>query len=76
MELAFEIVLALVVSSLIGLLYVAGVHRLGAWIIRHLPPRYVRILSKRLYITHWDKSRPYDRIGLEAEDKLNKRLPV
>lgn len=71
-----QIVIAVIVIPLIGILYVGCVHRLGAWIIRHLPARYVRILSKRLYITHWDRSRPYDRIGLEAEDKLNKRFPA
>lgn len=71
-----QIAIAVIVIPLIGILYVGGVHRLGAWIIRHLPARYVRILSKRLYITHWDRSRPYDRIGLEAEDKLNKRFPA
>jgi hypothetical protein len=71
-----QIAIALIVIPVIGIFYVNGVHRLGAWIIRRLPARYVRVLSKRLYITHWDKSRPYDRIGLEAEDKLNKRRPI
>ena len=74
METILQIVIALFVFPVIGALYVNAVHRLGAWIIRRLPARYVRILSKRLYITHWDKARPYDRIGLEAEDKLNKRF--
>lgn len=74
MEIFWQIVIALFVFPVVGILYVNAVHRLGAWIIRCLPARCVRILSKRLYITHWDKARPYDRIGLEAEDKLNKRI--
>ena len=74
MEILLQIAIALFVFPVIGVLYVNAVHRLGAWIIKHLPARYVRILSKRLYTTHWDRARPYDRIGLEAEDKLNKRI--
>jgi len=76
METFLQIIVAVFVMPTVGILYVNAVHRIGALIIRHLPARYVRILSKRLYITHWDKSRPYDRIGLEAEDKLNKRFPA
>jgi|GEM_PF-6616167 len=74
MEVFLQIIIALFVIPAVGILYVNAVHRLGAWIIRRLPARYVRVLSKRLYATQWDKARPYDRIGLEAEDKLNKRI--
>ena len=76
METFWQIIIGLFVFPVVGILYVNAVHRLGAWIIKHLPARYVRILSKRLYITHWDKARPYDRIVLEAEDKLNKRTSL
>ena len=68
-----QVVVLLVLLSAVAVAYVAGVHRLGAWIVRHLPARYVRILSKRLWRTEYDKARDYDRIALEAEDKLNKR---
>ena len=73
METFWQVVFMFVVLPVIGTLYVNGVHRLGAVIVRNLPAKYVRILSKRLYLTAWDKARPYDRIALEAEDKLNRR---
>ena len=72
-EIFLQVIFMIVVFPILGKLYVSGVHRLGAVIVRHLPAKYVRILSKRLYLTAWDKARPYDRIALEAEDKLNRR---
>lgn len=75
MEMAIQVFLMIVVFPIVGALYVGGVHRLGAWIVKRLPPRAVRILSKRLWLTERDKARDYDRIALQAEDKLNKRTP-
>lgn len=68
-----QVAVLLVLLPVVAVAYAAGVHRLGAWIVRHLPARYVRILSKRLWLTEYDKARDYDRIALQAEDKLNKR---
>lgn len=73
MEIFLQVLLVFLVFPLVGVIYVTGVHRLGAWIISKLPPRAVRVLSRRLYVTDWDKTRDYDRIALQAEDKLNKR---
>lgn len=60
--------------AVVGPAYAAGVHRLGAWITRKLPPKAVRLLTKRLWRTEWDRARPRDLIALEAEDKLNKQF--
>lgn len=73
MEIFLQVLLVFLVFPLVGVIYVTGVHRLGAWIISKLPPGAVRVLSRRLYVTDWDKTRDYDRIALQAEDKLNKR---
>lgn len=73
MEIFLQALLIFLVFPVVGIIYVNGVHRLGAWLVSKMPAKAVRILSKRLYFTDWDKARDYDRIALQAEDKLNKR---
>jgi len=72
-ETFWKVLLMFVVFPLVGGLYVTGVHRLGAFITRHSPRWLVRILTKKLWTTEWDRARKVNHIGLQAEDKLNKR---
>lgn len=74
MEIFWQVLAAFVLFGVVGTIYCNAVHWLGAWITRRLPARLVRILSKRLWVTEYDRARAYDRIALEAEDKLNKRF--
>jgi hypothetical protein len=75
LELFGTMVLLMVAMHFIGPLYVNGVHRLGAWIVRKAPLRLVKVLALRLWRTHWDMARQVDHIGLQTEDRLRKRTP-
>lgn len=74
METFWQVLLMFLVFPVVGLLYVKAVHWLGAVIVKHSPRWIVRIISKKLWTTEWDRSRPVNHIGLQAEDKLNKRV--
>lgn len=73
MDTFLEVLFLFLVARYLGKWYVNGVHNLGATIIKHCQPWLVRILSFRLWTTEWDRSREVNKIGLQAEDKLNKR---
>lgn len=66
---------AFVVFPIVGALYVAFVHWLGSRVVKASPLRLVRLLSTKLWTTHWDRARQTDRIGLQVEDRLRKRIP-
>jgi len=61
-----------VAVPVIGLAYANGVHRLGAWIVRRLPPRVGLFLGKHLYRSTWDMGRQYDEVA-RARNSLRKR---
>ena len=61
-----------VAVPLFGKAYANGVHRLGAWIVRRLPPRLGLLLGKRLYRSSWDTGRQYDEVE-RARNSLRKK---
>jgi hypothetical protein len=72
MDWVLALVFFFVVVPLVGLAYANGVHRLGAWIVRRLPPRIGLALGKHLYRSTWDQGRKYDQVAL-ARNSLRKR---
>lgn len=74
MEIFWQVLVMLVVLPVIGVLYVTAVHRAGAIAIKYSPRWLARILTKKLWTTEFDRGRKVNHIGLQAEDKLNKRV--
>lgn len=75
LELFGMMVLLMVAVHFLGPMYANAVHRLGAWIVKAAPVWLVRLLSFRLWRTQFDVAREVDHIGLQVEDRLNKRIP-
>jgi hypothetical protein len=71
MDWVLALVFFFVVVPLVGRLGSNGVHRLGAWIVRHLPPRVGLFLGKHLYRTQWDEARGNDEVA-RARNSLRK----
>lgn len=72
MDWVLALVFFFVFVPLVGMAYANGVHRVGAWIVRRLPPGIGLFLGKRLYRSTWDRSRNYDEIAA-ARNSLRKR---
>ena len=68
----FSLVFFFVVVPIIGLAYANGIHRLGAVIVRRLPPWLGLILGKLLYRSSWDMARETDEVAL-ARNSLRKK---
>lgn len=58
-----------VVFPVVGALYVAFVHWLGARVVRLLPLPLARVFGFKLWTTEWDTSRKTDLIRKAIRDK-------